>query len=109
MPGSLSGIPPSTRRSPTSSRDPELATKQQGTGTRLRGPLPWSYGDRTEARRGRNQAHMSTDGKPHILAIGGGSFIPNDRYGLTPSPLLRYALDLTGHDRPRVCFLTTAL
>jgi peptidase E len=52
---------------------------------------------------------MSTDGKPHILAIGGGSFIPTDRYGLSPSPLLRYALDLTGHDRPRVCFVPTAL
>lgn len=52
---------------------------------------------------------MSTDRQPHILAIGGGTFIPNDRYGLTPSPLLRYALDLTGEDRPRVCFLATAL
>jgi peptidase E len=51
---------------------------------------------------------MSTDGQPHILAIGGGSFIPDDRYGLTPSPLLRYAVDLTGQDRPRICFLTTA-
>jgi peptidase E len=52
---------------------------------------------------------MSTDGKPHILAIGGGSFIPNDRNGMAPSPLLRYALDLTGHDRPRVCYVATAL
>jgi peptidase E len=52
---------------------------------------------------------VSTDGKPHIVAIGGGGFIPTDRYGLTPSPLLRYALDLTGQDRPRVCFLATAL
>jgi peptidase E len=52
---------------------------------------------------------MSTDGQPHILAIGGGAFIANDRYGLKPSPLLRYALDLTGEDRPRVCFLATAL
>ncbi|ACY98637.1 MULTISPECIES: peptidase E [Thermomonospora] len=51
---------------------------------------------------------MSTDGQPHILAIGGGTFIPDDRYGLSPSPLLRYALDLTGQDRPRVCFLATA-
>jgi peptidase E len=51
---------------------------------------------------------VSTDGKPHILAIGGGSFIPTDRDGLAPSPLLRYALDLTGHDRPRVCFVATA-
>jgi peptidase E len=51
---------------------------------------------------------LSTDGQPHILAIGGGSFIANDRYGLMPSPLIRYALDLTGQDRPRVCFLATA-
>lgn len=52
---------------------------------------------------------MSTDGQPHILAIGGGTFIPDDRYGMTPSPLLRYAIDLTGQDRPRICFLTTAV
>jgi peptidase E len=52
---------------------------------------------------------VSTDGQPHILAIGGGTFIPDDRDGLSPSPLLRYALDLTGEDRPRVCFLTTAM
>ncbi|RSN50823.1 MULTISPECIES: peptidase E [Actinomadura] len=52
---------------------------------------------------------MSTDGQPHILAIGGGSFVPDGREGLAPSPLLRYAVDLTGQDRPRVCFLTTAL
>lgn len=52
---------------------------------------------------------MSTDGQPHIVAIGGGSFIPDDRYGMSPSPLLRYAADLTGQDRPRICFLTTAL
>ncbi|GAA4145084.1 peptidase E [Actinomadura keratinilytica] len=52
---------------------------------------------------------MSTDGQPHIVAIGGGSFVPDARYGYEPSPLLRYALDLTGQDRPRVCFLTTAL
>ncbi|MBO2452616.1 peptidase E [Actinomadura barringtoniae] len=52
---------------------------------------------------------MSTDGQPHILAIGGGTFIPDSRYGMSPSPLLRYALDLTGQDRPRICFLPTAL
>ncbi|RFS85467.1 peptidase E [Actinomadura spongiicola] len=52
---------------------------------------------------------MSTDGQPHILAIGGGSFVPDGRDGHTPSPLLRYAFDLTGQDRPRVCFLTTAV
>ncbi|GAB2860581.1 peptidase E [Actinocorallia aurea] len=52
---------------------------------------------------------MSTDGQPHILAIGGGTFVANGRFGLDPSPLLRYAFDLTGQDRPRVCFLATAL
>jgi peptidase E len=52
--------------------------------------------------------HVSTDAQPHILAIGGRSFLVNDRNGFTPSPLIRYALDLTGQDRPRVCFLTTA-
>ncbi|MFC4906800.1 Type 1 glutamine amidotransferase-like domain-containing protein [Actinomadura gamaensis] len=52
---------------------------------------------------------MSTDGQPHILAIGGGSFIRDDRRGAVPSPLLRYACDLTGQDRPRICFLATAM
>ena len=52
---------------------------------------------------------MSTDGKPHIVAIGGGSFIPNGRWGSSPSPLIRYALDLTGQDRPRVCLVLTAV
>ncbi|MEW2358795.1 peptidase E [Spirillospora sp. NPDC029432] len=51
---------------------------------------------------------MSTDGQPHILAIGGGDFVPDDRDGMVPSPLMRYALDLTGQDRPRICFLATA-
>ncbi|MFI0349853.1 Type 1 glutamine amidotransferase-like domain-containing protein [Actinomadura sp. 9N407] len=51
---------------------------------------------------------MSTDGQPHILAIGGGDFVPDDRDGMIPSPLMRYAFDLTGQDRPRVCFLATA-
>jgi peptidase E len=52
---------------------------------------------------------MSTDGQPHILAIGGGSFVPDGREGRAPSPLLRYAFDLTGQDRPRICFLATAI
>ncbi|SPT62909.1 peptidase E [Actinomadura madurae] len=52
---------------------------------------------------------MSTDGQPHILAIGGGSFVPDGRDGFLPSPLLRYAFDLTGQDRPRVCVITTAM
>ncbi|MGH3322365.1 MAG: Type 1 glutamine amidotransferase-like domain-containing protein [Streptosporangiaceae bacterium] len=52
---------------------------------------------------------MSIDGQRHIVAISGGSFEPDGRFGLRPSALLRYALDLTGADRPRVCFLTTAV
>jgi hypothetical protein len=41
---------------------------------------------------------MSTDGQPHILAIGGGTFVPDGREGLAPSPLLRYALaDISDH------------
>ncbi|WP_344829584.1 peptidase E [Actinocorallia longicatena] len=51
---------------------------------------------------------MSTDGQPHILAIGGGGMIANDRDVVDASPLIRYAFDLTGQDRPRVCFLATA-
>ncbi len=35
--------------------------------------------------------------------------MPDGRQGLARSPLLRYAFDLTGQDRPRVCFLTTAI
>jgi Peptidase E len=53
---------------------------------------------------------MSRLGRSHILAIGGGSFRPTPRYGfLEPSGLLRYALDLTGEDRPRLCLLATAM
>ncbi|HEX6468939.1 MAG TPA: peptidase E [Streptosporangiaceae bacterium] len=51
---------------------------------------------------------MSTDAQPHILAIGGSSFVATGRFTFAPSPLLRYALDLTGQDRPQVCFLATA-
>ncbi|RJL31453.1 peptidase E [Bailinhaonella thermotolerans] len=49
-------------------------------------------------------------GQSHILAIGGGSFLPSDRYSfIRPSGLLRYALDLTGQDRPKLCLVATAL
>lgn len=51
---------------------------------------------------------MSVDGQPHIVAIGGGMFERDDRGGMTPSGLVKYALDLTGVDRPKICFLTTA-
>ena len=45
----------------------------------------------------------------HIVAISGGAFVPNGRGGARPSPLLRYVLDLTGQDRPKLCLLTTAI
>ncbi|GAA2852003.1 peptidase E [Streptosporangium fragile] len=52
---------------------------------------------------------MGRSGQSHILAIGGGSFRPSARYGfIEASPLLRYALDLTGQDRPRLGLLATA-
>jgi peptidase E len=52
---------------------------------------------------------MGRSGQSHILAIGGGSFRPSVRHGvLEASPLLRYALDLTGQDRPRLGLLATA-
>jgi peptidase E len=52
---------------------------------------------------------MSRSGQSHILAIGGGSFRPSSRHGfIKASPLLRYALDLSGQDRPRLGLLATA-
>ena len=35
--------------------------------------------------------------------------MPTAGTALQPSPLLRYAFDLTGQDRPRVCFIATAV
>ncbi|MEU4534646.1 peptidase E [Streptosporangium sp. NPDC023825] len=52
---------------------------------------------------------MGSPGQSHILAIGGGSFRASTRQGIMEaSPLLRYALDLTGQDRPRLGLLATA-
>ncbi|GAA3118808.1 peptidase E [Streptosporangium carneum] len=52
---------------------------------------------------------MARSGQSHILAIGGGSFRPSRRQGvMEASALLRYALDLTGQDRPRLGLLATA-
>lgn len=45
----------------------------------------------------------------HVVAIGGGSFVGEARVGVRVSPLVRYALDLTGAARPKVCFVTTAV
>jgi peptidase E len=44
----------------------------------------------------------------HILAIGGGGFVANERYGAQPGPLVQHALSLTGKDDPKVCALYTA-
>ncbi|GAA4237462.1 peptidase E [Streptosporangium album] len=53
---------------------------------------------------------MRSSGQSHILAIGGGSFRPSERHGfIEASALLRYALDLTGQDRPKLGLLATAL
>ncbi len=50
---------------------------------------------------------MSIDGARHILATSGG-FTRDDRDNLVPAALVRYALELTGKARPRLCFLDTA-
>jgi dipeptidase E len=39
-----------------------------------------------------------------ILAMGGGSVMPNS----TDGPLHRFMLDMTGKERPRICFIGTA-
>ncbi|SDJ14351.1 peptidase E [Nonomuraea jiangxiensis] len=52
---------------------------------------------------------MSRSGQSHILAIGGGSFRPSKRHNvIEASPLLRYGLDLTGQDRPKLGLVATA-
>ncbi|MET8333817.1 peptidase E [Streptosporangium canum] len=52
---------------------------------------------------------MGRSGQSHILAIGGGSFRHSQRHGfIEASALLRYALDLTGQDRPKLGLLATA-
>ncbi len=43
-------------------------------------------------------------GGPRILAFGGASLLPSSIDG----PLHQYLLDLTGRDRPRICFVGTA-
>jgi peptidase E len=44
----------------------------------------------------------------NILAIGGGGFVPTERYGARPGPLIEHALSLTGKDAAKVCALYTA-
>jgi peptidase E len=53
---------------------------------------------------------MSRSGQSHILAIGGGSFRQSGRYSfIEASQLLRYGLDLTGQDRPKLGLVATAV
>ncbi|MFI7613267.1 Type 1 glutamine amidotransferase-like domain-containing protein [Nonomuraea terrae] len=53
---------------------------------------------------------MSRSGQSHILAIGGGSFRPSSRQNVVEaSALLRYGLDLTGQDRPKLGLVATAV
>ena len=40
---------------------------------------------------------------PRILAIGGGGFLMED----APSPIDRFIAELTGRERPKVCFIST--
>ncbi|MBF8192191.1 peptidase E [Nonomuraea sp. K274] len=52
---------------------------------------------------------MTRSGQSHILAIGGGSFRPSRRHNIIEaSALLRYGLDLTGQDRPKLGLIATA-
>lgn len=44
----------------------------------------------------------------HILATSGG-FRQDGRWNLVPGPLVKRALELTGKDRPRLCYLGTAM
>lgn len=52
---------------------------------------------------------VAVERRRHVVAIGGGSWVGEPRMGLEVSPLVRYALDLTGAARPKVCFITTAV
>ncbi|MBO3745634.1 peptidase E [Streptosporangiaceae bacterium NEAU-GS5] len=52
---------------------------------------------------------MGRLGQSHIVAIGGGSFRMTERFTLEATGLLRYALDLTGQDRPKLGLIATAV
>lgn len=50
----------------------------------------------------------SSTGDPRRIVLLGGGFRPNGTGGWAVGPLLQYALDLAGTDRPRVCVINTA-
>ncbi|MBO0819497.1 MAG: peptidase E [Nocardiopsaceae bacterium] len=47
---------------------------------------------------------MAADGRRHVLAVGGGMLMPQHE---VPSHF-RYAMELTGRPRPRLCLINTA-
>jgi peptidase E len=47
---------------------------------------------------------MAADGRRHVLAVGGGMLMPRD----TVPSQVRYATELTGAPRPRLCVINTA-
>src|ERR1700751_2698943 len=48
---------------------------------------------------------MAADGRRHVLAIGGGMLRPRDSAPLQ----VKYAMELTGRPRPKLCVLNTAV
>ena len=70
--------------------------------------LTGSFGMKVPSLK-RTPSHSPSEGQSHIVAIGGGSFRQTERYGfIEPTALLRYVLDLTGQDRPKLGLLATA-
>jgi peptidase E len=48
---------------------------------------------------------MAADGQRHVLAIGGGMLMPRDSAPLQ----VKYAMELSGRPRPKLCVLNTAV
>jgi peptidase E len=44
----------------------------------------------------------------HVVATSSGGFLPDDRYGARPGPLLELCRELSGAEAPRICALHTA-
>src|ERR1700757_2734063 len=57
-----------------------------------------------EAGKRRYGHGVAADGRRHVLAVGGGMLMPRDAAPLQ----VKYAMDLTGQARPRLCVLNTA-
>ena len=48
---------------------------------------------------------MTADGRRHVLAVGGGMLMPRDAVPLQ----VKYAMELSGQPRPKLCVLNTAV